>query len=58
MNTLYFSALVRENPDQRAANVYNAGETTYSAPEYCASVRDALKTGLIECVRTRWFLST
>jgi hypothetical protein len=34
--------LVEENPGQRAANVYSAGMTTYSAPEYCASVGDAL----------------
>jgi hypothetical protein len=34
---------VGENPGQRAANVYSVGETTYSAPKYCASVGDALK---------------
>jgi hypothetical protein len=33
---------VGENPGQRAANVYSAGGTTYSAPKYCASVGDAL----------------
>jgi hypothetical protein len=36
---------VEENLGQRAANVYSAGGTTYSAPKYCAPVGDAL-TGL------------
>jgi hypothetical protein len=29
---------VKENPNQRVANVYSAGGTTYNAPKYCASV--------------------
>jgi hypothetical protein len=33
---------VGKNPGQRAANVYSAGETTYSAQKYCAPVGDAL----------------
>jgi hypothetical protein len=34
---------VVENPNQRAANVYSADETTYNAPKYCASVGDGLR---------------
>jgi hypothetical protein len=37
--------LVGENSGQRTANVYSAGGMTYSAPEYCASVGDALSLG-------------
>jgi hypothetical protein len=33
---------VGENPGQRAANVYSAVGTKYSAPKYSASVGDAL----------------
>jgi hypothetical protein len=39
---------VVENPGQRAANVYSAGGTTYSAPKYCAFVGDALRRGYVE----------
>jgi hypothetical protein len=38
---------VGENPGQRAENIYSAGGTTYSAPQYSAPVGDALRTEVL-----------